>query len=207
MRTIVLGSGYHIASISVGCSRLFLSLHSWSYESKRLASSTLNPSPSPSGQSRKSATVPLMGMPQSQPGAGEYELGVRRVSDIESARGEGVDVKRQGSEVVTIGPSAGSPQDPEVRSVLPDIERPSLPERMWSTLPGPHARQQQQQQQRQRFSRPPRSSSLYLDGYVPVVRKPSVMGERVGRLDEVDETGTGVDEREGTGRARKDNIV
>ncbi|KAF8603785.1 hypothetical protein BDV93DRAFT_522948 [Ceratobasidium sp. AG-I] len=198
LRTVVLGSGYHIASISVGCSRLFLSLHSWSYEQKHPSTPTdPRPSSSLSGQSRKSTTILLKGASQIE---GEYELGVRGVSDIESARAGS---KKPEGETIIIGLMEG----PVVRthSMLPDIERPSLPERMWSTLPGSHARQQQQQQEKQRFSRPPRSSSLYMNGYVPDTQRRSGSREQVGRVEEVDEPSGGLDEREGT--SRKYNMV
>jgi hypothetical protein len=86
----------------------------------------------------------------------DYELTVRTKSDIESASMH--THTRNGSDV--IAPPAPYKVN-EFQSVLPDIERPSLPERMWSTLPGPHSRQYQQ------HIRPPRSSSLYVTGQVP----------------------------------------
>lgn len=194
LRTVVLGSGYHIASISVGCSRLFLSLHNWSYEQKHpsmIANPEAEPNSGSSTQSRKSTTVLLRDAPQA---GGEYELDVRKVSDLESARAK---PKGPESDIAATEPGASA------HSMLPSIERPSLPESMWSTLPGPHARQQQQQ--RQAPPRPLRSSSLYLDGNVPNTRQHSRLSGRVGRVEEIDESESGLDERAGTNR--KYNVV
>ncbi|KAG8698500.1 hypothetical protein FRC08_005881 [Ceratobasidium sp. 394] len=158
MRPIVIGSGYHIASVSIGCSRLFLSLHAWSEEQKPTQRSSFGPSLWHSGALARKSLSPqsTASVPKE---AYEYELKARKFSDIESASTN--THSRTGSRDTV--PPLVPPKDTKFESMLPDIERPALPERMWSTLPGAYSRQQQHQ----RFIRPPRSSSLYASGQVP----------------------------------------
>lgn len=144
MRPIVAGSGYHIASVSIGCSRLILSLHSWSEAHK--------PPSNPGIQNSNGFSVRNS---DSQPPS--YELKTQKIPDIESAS-VGVHMWRNNTNTI---PPPVPPKDHILQSTLPNIERPSLPERMWSTLPSAHAHRDQ------RHSRPPRSSSLYVAGQVP----------------------------------------
>ncbi|KAG8728647.1 hypothetical protein FRC12_021601 [Ceratobasidium sp. 428] len=155
MRPIVVGSGYHIASVSVGCSRLILSLHAWSEAQKQNPQTSTSPS---TCRCCALAREVLQLQPPTSKSTGKYELKARRPSDIELAAKD--DHARNGSRDTM--PPPVPPKDREFQSIIPDIERPSLPERMWSTLPGAHARQEMHQ-----YPRPPRSSSLYASGRVP----------------------------------------
>ncbi|CAE6482287.1 unnamed protein product [Rhizoctonia solani] len=154
-RPLVIGSGFHTACISIGCSRLVLSLHSWAYETKRRSLAHTSQHGANKlrldHNSNSSLTTPfLKGSVSVQP---QYELASWTAPDIESGK-------------VMINPSANSnvsatalllPQAaaPDVHSMLPDIEHPSLPERMWPKSSLTHT------QHHQRPHRPPRSSSLY----------------------------------------------
>ncbi|KAG8745645.1 hypothetical protein FRC10_007342 [Ceratobasidium sp. 414] len=158
MRPIVIGSGYHIAGVGIGCSRLFLSLHAWSEAQNR------NRRPSSSTNIRHSSALARKSSYSQPPTSAitetyEYELKARKPSDVESGT-TSIHARTWSSDTV---PPPVPPKDIDFQSMLPDIERPSLPERMWSTLPSAHNRQQQHQH----YSRPPRSSSLYASGQVP----------------------------------------
>ncbi|QRV74042.1 hypothetical protein RhiJN_02056 [Ceratobasidium sp. AG-Ba] len=123
MRPIVAGSGYYIASVSIGCSRLILSLHSWA-ESQKEREKTSN-----SEAQRKHLTGSV---PRSRPPS--YELKMHKLPDVELGQSPACTGESSQSDV----PPPVPPKDYKFHSILPDIERPSLPERMSSTLPGTH---------------------------------------------------------------------
>jgi hypothetical protein len=176
-RPVVVGSGFHTACISAGCSRLVLSLHSWSDENKRRMSAQSRDSTNkfPNSQHSRSASnasSQVHSLPQP-----EYELIVRPAPHIESSRRAPLRRFDSNSSATGLLPHTATP---EMHSTLPNIEPPSFPERMWSNFPGSYARQPQS------LSRPPRSSSLYSPGKVPSYQWDGSM-ERGGPLLEVDD--------------------
>ncbi|CAE6462979.1 unnamed protein product [Rhizoctonia solani] len=157
-RALVIGSGFHTACISVGCSRLFLSLHSWAHENKQRSAARSSrtrvdiykhhsPNPSFSASSKGPA-----------PNQSAYELVSRTAPDIEAGRVT-TSIAAATSDAGATPLSFPQGEAPDVPSMLPHIERPSIPTRMWSNSPSVHV------QGSQRSHRPPRSSSLY-----PVMR-------------------------------------
>ncbi|CAE6402582.1 unnamed protein product [Rhizoctonia solani] len=142
-RALVVGSGFHTVCINIGCSRLFLSLHSWADESQHRSATHFSQSRS-SKQPHHSPNSPLStSLPQGFLPVRSDEVTLR--ADIET--GTNPDIRA----TVSIPQSAV----PNVRSMLPDIKRPSLPEQMLFKSSLVHT------PQRQRQHRPPRSSSLY----------------------------------------------
>jgi hypothetical protein len=157
-RLLFIGSGFHTACISVGCSRLVLSLHSWAHESKRRSVARFSQTradinkrqssdPSFSSSSTGSASI--------HPA---YELVPRAAPDVEVGK---VAIGIVSTSNTSVTPLSFPQEDaPDARSMLPDIERPSLPTRMCSNNSSMHTRESQ------RSHRPPRSSSLYPVGYI-----------------------------------------
>ncbi|KAH7335347.1 hypothetical protein B0J17DRAFT_669767 [Rhizoctonia solani] len=184
-RPLVIGSGFHTACISIGCSRLVLSLHSWAHENKRLSAPHSSPREAdkykPYRSSNSSFSTSFPKKPTlAQP---EYELVPRTVPDIESGRIT-VTVNLNTNATASLLPQTAAP---DVRSILPDVERPSLPERMWQSS-SMHTRQNQ------RSHRPPRSSSLYPAR--PTFRQSESMEEL-----------TSTPEREGTRRGTNETLL
>lgn len=153
-RPIFVGSGFHTSCVSVGCSRLFLSLHAWSDEHKhRLGStqSSLNANKHKISYQSHSSSGSSSRQPQPEY---EYELTTRiPVVDVESGLGRVPlnTISSNSSSTVPLLPLQTAAPKAQMHSMLPEIERPALPERMWIV----------QSRHQQRSSRPPRSSSLY----------------------------------------------
>ncbi|ELU43660.1 hypothetical protein AG1IA_02313 [Rhizoctonia solani AG-1 IA] len=152
-RVLVIGSGFHTACISVGCSRLVLSLHSWAHENKPRSvahSSQTRLDVHKHRISTPSFSTHSKGPAPTQP---QYELVPRTAPDIGVGR---VTTSTTATSVPgAIRFSLPHRDVPNIHSVLPDIERPSLPTRMWTNSSAVHTRESQ------RSYRPPRSSSLY----------------------------------------------
>ncbi|CUA78198.1 hypothetical protein RSOLAG22IIIB_02816 [Rhizoctonia solani] len=147
---LAVGSGFHTVCISIGCSRLFLSLHSWAYTNQRYSAPHLS-------QNRS-----IKRGPDHSPGSSLSSYPLRESTSFRSDKFASRTDIEAGRVLMATNPNASttvvSPPEPaalDVRSMLPDIERPSLPGhtlfRDSSTRTPQHQRQH----------RPPRSSSLY----------------------------------------------
>ncbi|KAL5633287.1 hypothetical protein ACGC1H_003698 [Rhizoctonia solani] len=143
-RALVVGSGFHTVCISIGCSRLFLSLHSWASESQRRSATYFSQSRASKQPHQSSSSSLSTSLPQ----------GLLPVRSDEVTPRVDIEAGTNPTASATILPFPRSAV-PNVRSMLPDIKRPSLPEQMLSKSSLAHTPQHQRQH------RPPRSSSLY----------------------------------------------
>lgn len=159
----MVGSGFHTACISVGCSRLFLSLHSWSHENKHrlggpFRSNTLIGNRKyPHNLHSRSASTSSIASAYQKPRVNlssqrEYKHTRPPVPDLESGGIVQMDfVSRAQGNILNASAFPHIPH-PVITSKPLDIERSSLPEQDWLVPPEPNSRPR----------RPPRSGSSYL---------------------------------------------